>query len=195
MDITNLDTKQPSSEDIEFFRQETMLSAENIFAAAVNALSLQPSLKKVVIMKHTPRYDPLLSDPLSLKPALSQLFNNSLTELWMSSPLKDRIVIGNHNLECSGAIRESRYREPKTGKMDGIHLVGNSGPKFYTLSVLNILNIAGLTSSEYVFHKSCPQYLNQRRQKQNKRSNFLQISLSPHRTDLINFPLISRETR
>ena len=152
-----MNTKHTNAEDIEYFKDETCLSAQNLFKAAENALHVQPTLKKVVIMKHIPRYDPQVSDPLSLKPALSQMFNNLLTELWMSSPLKDRMVIGSHNIECSGAIRESRYRESKTGKFDGIHLLGNSGRKFYTLSVLNILNISELTTEEYIYHQSCPQ--------------------------------------
>ena len=111
IDISNMNTKHTNAEDIEYFKDETCLSAQNLFKAAENALHVQPTLKKVVIMKHIPRYDPQVSDPLSLKPALSQMFNNLLTELWMSSPLKDRIVIGSHDIECSGAIRESRYRE------------------------------------------------------------------------------------
>ena len=116
-------------------------------------------------MKQIPRYDPVSSDPLSLKPALSQLFNNTLTDQWISCPLKDKLVIGNHNLDCSGAIQQSRYREFKTGRFDGIHLMGSSGRKFYTLSVLNILKNVQLTSSEYAYHQSCEQYKYQNRQK------------------------------
>ena len=157
VDISNMNTKNTNEEDIEYFKDETVLSAQHLFKAAENALEIQPSLEKVVIMKHIPRYDPLAADPLSLKPALSQMFNNLLTELWMSSSLKNKIVIGTHNLDCSGAIRESRYRESRTGRFDGIHLLGNSGRKFYTLSVLNILDIADLTTSEYSYHLSCPQ--------------------------------------
>ena len=108
-------------------------------------------------MKQTPRYDPVSSDPLSLKPALSELFNNILTEQWMSSTVRNKIVVGSHNLECSGAIQQSRYRQSKSGRFDGVHLLGNSGPKFYTLSVLNILRKAQLTSPEYEYHQSCAQ--------------------------------------
>ena len=108
-------------------------------------------------MKQTPRYDPVSSDPLSLKPALSELFNNILTKQWISSKLKNKIFVGSHNLECSGAIQQSRYRQSKSGRFDGVHLLGNSGPKFYTLSVLNILRKAQLTSSEYEYHQSCAQ--------------------------------------
>ena len=149
---------------MKYFKQEAVMSAKNIFAAGVNALTQQPLLQKVVIMKQIPRYDPTEFDPLSLKPALSQLFNSSLTELWMKCPQRNKIVIGNHNIDCNGAIKESRYREPKTGRMDGIHMLGNSGRKFYTLSVLNILRAAQLTSSEHDYHQSCAQYQYQTRQ-------------------------------
>ena len=157
VDISNLNTKQTNADDIEYFRHQTELSAKNIFLAAENALTQQRSLEKVVIMKQTPRYDPVSSDPLSLKPALSELFNNILTKQWISSKLKNKIFVGSHNLECSGAIQQSRYRQSKSGRFDGVHLLGNSGPKFYTLSVLNILRKAQLTSPEYEYHQSCTQ--------------------------------------
>ena len=132
VDITNLNTKRTSEDAIEYFKQETILSAKNLFKAAVNAFSIQPTLNKVVIMKQIPRYDPVASDPLSLKPALSQIFNTTLTDQWMSCPCD-----GSHNIDSSGAIQQSRYREFKTGRFNGIHLLGSSGRKIYTLSVLN----------------------------------------------------------
>ena len=79
-------------------------------------------------MKQIPKYDRNEVDPLSLKPALSQLYKNTLTEEWMGSQFKDRIIIGFHNIKCSGAILQSRYRETWSGKFDGI----------YTQTVLNI---------------------------------------------------------
>ena len=69
-DISNFNTKSNPEEFIEYFKQETVLSAKNIFAVGQNALHLQPSLEKVVIMKQIPRYDQAESDPMSLKPAL-----------------------------------------------------------------------------------------------------------------------------
>ena len=158
MDITNLNTKDDPAKYTEYFRQETVISAKNLFSAAVNALKVQPTLSKVVIMKPIPRYDPSHVDPLALKPTLSILFNNTLTDLWMESPHKDKIFVGNHNIECTGAIKESRYRQTKSGKYDGIHLFGSSGQKAYTLSVLNILRGAKVTSSEENFHLSCAQF-------------------------------------
>ena len=72
-------------------------------------------------MKQIPKYDRNEVEPLSLKPALSQLYNTTLAEEWMGSQFKDRIIIGFHNIKCSGAILQSRYRETWSGKFDGIH--------------------------------------------------------------------------
>ena len=163
VDITNLDTKTEPAKYTEYFKQETTISAQNLFNAATNALKVQPTLEKVVIMKQIPRYDPSHVDPMGLKPALALLFNNTISNLWMNSPHREKIFIGNHNIDCTGAIKESRYRETKSGKYDGYHLLGNSGQKALTLSVLNILKAANIVSSEYNFHQSCPQFKFQNR--------------------------------
>ena len=92
------------------------------------------------------------------------VFYNTLTDLWIKSPVKDRIFVGNHNIECSGGIRESRYRNIQTGAFDGVHLYGSSGRKAYTRSVLNILKQAGLVSSDFD-HLSCAQTQYQSRQR------------------------------
>ena len=114
-------------------------------------------------MKQKPRYDPVSVDPLSMKQALSHLFNNTLTKLWVSCPLKDKIYIGTHNIDCAGAIQSARYRHTKTGRFDGVHLFGSSGSKAYINSVLSILKSASLISNEKDFHLSCPRYKYQNR--------------------------------
>ena len=163
VDISNLNTKDEPSKHIEYFKQQTIMSAHNLFNTATNGLRVQPTLRKIVIMKQVPRYDPSNVDPLGLKPSLALLFNNTITGLWMDSPIKDKIFIGEHNIDCTGAIRESRYRQTKSGKYDGIHLYGSSGRKAFTLSVLNILKAANVTSSDHDFHQSCAQYKYQHR--------------------------------
>ena len=170
VDISNLNTKDNPTQYIEYFKQETIISATNFFQTAVKALSVSPSLEKVVIMKQIPRYDPVQVDPLCLKPVLSQLYNTTITDLWMNSEHKNIIVIGSHNIECTGAIKEARYRDTKSGKFDGIHLHGCSGRKTYTLSVLNILKSAQLTS-EADYHQSCAQYQYQTRETRNMNRN------------------------
>ena len=158
VDITNLNTKDNPAEYLDYFKQEVVISAKNFFQVGENALSNFSSLEKVVLLKQVPRYDPVDVDLLSIKPALAQLYNNTITDQWMNSKFKENIILGSHNIDCTGAIKESRYRETKSGKFDGIHLFGSSGCKAYTLSVLNILNMAQLTSSDYAYHQSCDQY-------------------------------------
>ena len=139
VDITNLNTRDNATEHFEYFNQETLRSAENLIKVAESALKSHPTLQKVVILKHIPRYDPVAVDPLHIKPALSQIYNNNMTNLWMSSPFKSKIFVGSHNIECNGAIREARYRCTKSGRFDGYHLYGATGIKSYTNSVMQIL--------------------------------------------------------
>jgi hypothetical protein len=141
VDITNLKTDVNPKKYSEYFKQEAVMSATNIFNSCVLALERQPALKSVVILKQTPRYDPLDIDPLGLKPALSQLFNNTLVDRWLSSPLKNKIFIGSHNIDCSVAIQAARYRHTKTGRFDGVHL-----------------------SSDDDYHLSCAQFKYQNKQ-------------------------------
>ena len=66
VDISNLNTKDDPEQYMEYFRQEAVMSATNVFNAGINALKSQPTLRKVIIMKQIPRYDPSDVDPLSL---------------------------------------------------------------------------------------------------------------------------------
>ena len=142
VDITNLKTKGNNPEKYgEYFKQEAIMSATQVFTSVCNALNGNPNLKKVILMKQIPRYDLASNDPKCIKAALSQLYNDTLTQLWLSSPLKDRLTIGTHSLECYGGIRESRYRHRE--RYDGVHLYGPSGKKSYTESVLRIIKDAG----------------------------------------------------
>ena len=136
-----LNTKDNPTEHFDYYHQETVKSANNLFNVAVKSLSSNPSLQKVVILKHIPRYDTTQTDPLQLKPALSQIFNNTMADLWIRSPLKDKIFVGSHNIECTGAIREARYKSTKSGKYDGIHLYGATGTKSYTNRQRNVYSV------------------------------------------------------
>ena len=93
---------------MEYFRQVAVRSATDLFQVAQNTLKKSTNINKVIIMQQIPRYDPQEVDPLSLKPSLSLLFNNTLINLWTDSPLRNKIFIGVHNIECNGAIREAR---------------------------------------------------------------------------------------
>ena len=53
VDVTNLKTEAPNAREyLEYFKQKTLISAQNIFQAAVNAQSKYPELEKIIVMKH-----------------------------------------------------------------------------------------------------------------------------------------------
>ena len=49
-------------------------------------------------------------------------------------------------MECSGGVRESRFR--CKNRFDGVHMYGVSGRKAYTESVLRIVRDAGLVRNQ-----------------------------------------------
>ena len=141
-----------------------------MFNIAHKSLKQDPSLSKVVLMEHTPRFDNNDQDPSSLKPNLVRLANATLGQLWLNSPLKHKIFIGRHSLESSGVgpAHLARYENSNTGKYDGVHLYGNTGCQDYTNSVKSILMLAlsdnqhfktqsGVGTAQGDNHNSCPQ--------------------------------------
>ena len=109
VEITNLNTHINPSKYIKLFEQHTDLSAKNFFSVVENSLKIQPTLNKVIVLKLIPCHDPPSVDPLGLKSNLSKMFNEKLDELCMNSPFKSKVFVGSHNIDCTGAIRESRY--------------------------------------------------------------------------------------
>ena len=114
-------------------------------------------------MNHAPRYDAKEVDPAGLKPNLAKFANNCMLELWLQSPLKNKILIGTHTLDCAGYVRSQRYTDERTGKHDGVHLYSKAGKEAYTESVLNILLSSFQTQDKAdgrgneSFHNKCPQ--------------------------------------
>ena len=144
---------------------------------AKRSLQDNPSLSKVVIMEHPPRFDSVNMDPISLKPNLVRLANATLGQCWLNSAFKDKIIIGRHSLESSGvgATHVARYQNSKTGRCDGVHLYGPTGWVDYTNSVKTIMLIASPTSnsakdnsgfgtSQPKNHNNCEQAKYQRKQ-------------------------------
>ena len=55
VDISNMKTKGNNSKKYgEYFKQQTIISAKNLFTTVCNALACNPSLRKAIIMKLTP---------------------------------------------------------------------------------------------------------------------------------------------
>ena len=171
VDITNLDTSKLSpSASTEVYQQKVTVSSQNMFSLAKSALERNPSLTKVVIMEHPPRFDKKDVDPTALKQNLARLANVTLSQLWLNSPLKDQIIIGRHSLENSGmgGGHLAKYKNHSTGRYDGVHFYGEAGCRDYTNSVQSILMIAlakhsstqasaecGKTQADN--HTNCPQ--------------------------------------
>ena len=140
VDITNLDTmKVNPADNTDFYKQKVGKSCQNMIKVAEEALANNSALINVTIMGHAPRFDKREVDPVGLKPNLANFANSFMLELWLDSPMKHKIFIGSHNLECSGEVMMKRYGDDRTGHMDGVHLYGRAGKKAYTESVLNIL--------------------------------------------------------
>ena len=145
VDITNMNTsKLSSTDDTEIYQQKAILSSKNMFSLAQASLENNPSLKRIILMEHPSRFDRIEDDPISLKPKLAKIANATLGQLWMSSPLKNKIVIGNHSLVSSGDgdAHFSRYQHSNTGRYDGVHFYGQKGCRDYTDSVKSILMLA-----------------------------------------------------
>ena len=164
VDISNLDTSKLTSNDsTKIYKQKVIESSHNMFRVAEESLKMNPGLSKVVIMEHPPRFDDKLVDPTLLKPTLAKLANSTLGKLWQNCSLKDKIVIGRHSLENSGAVEEhsARYEDQRTGRYDGVHLYGYKGRKDYTNSVKTIFMVAlsdnGVGTAQAGNHENCPQ--------------------------------------
>ena len=187
VDISNLDTtKINPGQNIEAHKQVVMISCQNIFSAAQNALTKHPQLKKVVIVEHAPRFDVSDMDPTGLKPKLAIFANSYFAQLWHSSPMKDRIVIGKHSLDCSGEQISARYRNDRSGRYDGVHMYGSQGKTAYTNSVgqiiKSVLRSSQSSSSSPLsssLHSSCPQAQYQKSQKQNTSQKYEDIYTVP----------------
>ena len=145
-DITNL-PNHCQYDEIENLKEVVVESAENLLKIVTEAATNNPNLTKIVILKQIPRYDNFNTSPPGLKTSLSYLFNSTLDRLSSQYDLEGKLVIGDHSLSCNGAVRESRYKDTRSGRYNGIHLYGPSGSKAYTASVINILKSADLITS------------------------------------------------
>ena len=159
------------SDNIEVYKQKIAISCENVFTAAQNAIIEHPELDTVIIMEHAPRHDISTVDPTGIKAKLAIFANSTFTQLWHSSHMKDKIVVGRHNLKCKDDMINAWYKDDWSGRFDGVHMYGSHGRNAYTKSVLQIIkyvlcsqqqNISSSSSS----HSGCPQTLFQKAQRQ-----------------------------
>ena len=150
VDISNLDTKEATDEDMEDLRNKTIESAKQLFCIAEACIHDYKHLEKVVLFYRTPRADLRNSDPFNLKPQLSDLANSVYKELWIKSQFKEKIVLGEHIFELNSEYDHvSIFGQPMQNEnYDGIHLRGASGREALTASILRILRKAKIASDE-----------------------------------------------
>ena len=140
VDISNLDTRSVNpSDNTDYFKHKIEESCQNMIKVAEEAIAKNPNLENVTIMNHAPRFDRDDVDPVKLKSNLASFANRYLLELWLDSPMKNKIFIGSHTLDCSRDIRQKRYTDERTNRYDGVHMYGSAGKAAYTDSVINIL--------------------------------------------------------
>ena len=172
-EISNLNvSSNPSPQMVKMWEEKVIQSRFKLFELAENSLKNNADLKKVIIVKSLPRYDPSTVDPNCLKAKLNQLGNTVYTSMWMERGCPENIVIEDQHMECHGPLRIKRFGNPGLvgydGKpWDGIHMRGRLAVRHYTNSFIRILSISPQTKTnldEQTFHSSCPQTQYQSRQ-------------------------------
>ena len=90
VDISNLKTEDKKVQNIEYFKQQTVISATNLFTSVTNAAQNHPGLRKIIIFKQTPRFDTTATTEPGMKQNLSKLFNDTLDALAENSEYKGK---------------------------------------------------------------------------------------------------------
>ena len=148
----------------------TLVTKVTFLFIAEGTLKTFPSVKKVTIMKHAPRFDQAHTDPRGLKPELAKFANATFDQLWFTSPYKERVQIGNHTLKVENT---DSY----------------IGKEALTRSIIEILNKeimepnqtkTSKSSSQDDSHLHCPQTEFQKRQ--TRRYNEVVRGYSPIKT-------------
>lgn len=135
---SNLDTACDPPTHIDYWKQQIQISTSNLFKVAENTIETNPDLKKVIILNRVPRYDKESVDPHGMKSKLSLYGNSLYQQLWMEAGCPDKIVIGEHALDCFGELRDKRFGHPDSRDFDGIHMRGPAGMFHYTNGVIRI---------------------------------------------------------
>ena len=179
VDITNLDTSKLKEEDnTDVYQQIVFVSCQNMFSTAHRAIQ-QQNLEQVILMEHPPRVDSKELDPIGLKQKLAKLANSMYNQLWLDSPHKSKIIIGNHSQDSrsSGDKLASMFINKRMGTYDGVVHDGGlgRGRALYSDSVKNIFkhpakNQNSKTTQEPPhpdnYHKElCPQAIYHKEQK------------------------------
>ena len=136
-DITDLDTSDGGTSNLEFLKQEVVIASKNMVAAARNVVLNNPGIENVLILDRIPRFDLDTADPGHLKSKLSEYGNKIIREEIENCDVKAKISVASHILPRE--LHQNLYGHPDRRGYDGIHLNGPDGRNYYTRSVCNIL--------------------------------------------------------
>ena len=140
VDITNLDVEDVSEKHLEHNKHIVLDSAHSIFNTATKVLETHKTVKKIILLKPTPRFDS------RLKAHLTQLVSNTYEEMRESSMYKDKINLGEHSINFENQyLHYEIYGNPGWMNYDGFHLRGCQGRIEMTQSLLTIFTDAGLS--------------------------------------------------
>ena len=133
VDISNLNTERLTQRQCE---ERAVESSQNMISLAEKTLANNRNLEKAILMNHPARFDCIIKKKLAI------LANSTLIKFWACSPLKDKIHVGQHNLDssCDEITHDELYRDKN--RYDGVHLYGKKGVYKYTESVHRILCLA-----------------------------------------------------
>ena len=139
-DLSLLETSQDTTENLNALEERVLTAAKSMFSIAETSLEKLPALEKVILMNMLPRFDPVTSDPLALKPQLVNLFNSFYSQLWSRSQYRSRIYVCDQSiLNAAGHDHHLVYGYPHHAHYDGVHLRGHEGTRALTRSVQKIL--------------------------------------------------------
>ena len=138
---------------IEDLKHEVLVSSQNVVSAARTTLINHPNIDRVILLDRTPRFDLPCADPTGIKSYLSEYGNRVMRDQVENSDLKNKIVIGAHNLPRK--LHQNIYGDPAVHGYDGVHLYGPDGKKLYTNSLCNILQ-STITKNSRESHNHLP---------------------------------------
>ena len=144
IDISNLDTATDPAKNLQALSEKVLFSAHKLFSISEAVLRKFPSIRKVILMKRTPRYDPSSCDPLSLKPQLSSLADWASFSVWCESEFKDKIILGGQDIPSGDTEHTNVFGNPDDRIYDGVHMNGPAGKAFLTRSIQKVLMKAKL---------------------------------------------------
>ena len=136
-----LDTKK----DLTEYKKDWFKKVENdsakLFDVALDALSKNNGIEKVVIVKRLPRYDRSSSDILKIKSELSEFANRAYDQIWQKMGSPENIQIVHIDLKCSSSayLRKLIFGDSNSENFDGVHMRGEGASRHFTYRTINAL--------------------------------------------------------